>query len=374
MVCSFVGLNHNSHNMKLLNLIFSASILSVIATASFAQAPKYSNEFLSIGIGGRGMGMAGAVVASSYDATAAFWNPAGLNGFESNLQVSAMHSELFAGIAKFDYATIATHIDDRRTIGFSIIRFGTDDIPNTLDLVDASGFIDYSKITSFSIADYSFVFSYAKKSTIPGLNFGGNAKIIHRTVGDFGKSWGFGFDLGAQYVKDKWLFGVHAKDVTSTFNAWSYNTELLEAAYTLTGNEIPKNTTEVTLPKLILGAGYKWDLSKKISLLTELDADMTFDGQRNVLISSDPVSIDPHFGFELGYIEFIFLRGGVQNIQKVKNFDDTKSTIMQPNIGLGIKLGKLTIDYALTNLSSSEILYSNVFSLKLDINKHSSPK
>jgi len=374
MVYPFVVLDHNNLLMKLLNLVFSASVLSCIVTTGFAQAPKYSNEFLSIGIGGRGMGMAGAVVASSDDATSAFWNPAGLNGFQSNVQISAMHSELFAGIAKFDYATLATHIDDKRTIGFSIIRFGTDDIPNTLDLVDGSGFIDYSRITSFSIADYSFIFSYAKKSSVPGLDFGGNAKIIHRKVGDFGKAWGFGFDLGAQYKKDKWRFGVHAKDVTSTFNAWSYNTELLEETFTKTGNEIPKNTTEITLPKLILGAAYKWNLSKKITALVEVDADMTFDGQRNVVISSDPLSIDPHFGFELGYSEFIFLRGGVQNIQQVKNFDGTKSTIMQPIIGLGIKIGKLTIDYALANLSSTEFLPSNIFSLKLDINKHSSPK
>jgi hypothetical protein len=206
------------------------------------------------------------------------------------------------------------------------------------------------------------------------LNFGGNAKIIHRKVGEFGKAWGFGFDLGAQYKKDKWLFGVHAKDVTSTFNAWSYNTDLLEETYVATGNEIPKNTTEVTLPKLIIGAGYKWDLSKKFSALVELNADMTFDGQRNVLIGADPLSVDPHFGFEVGYSNFIFLRGGVQNIQKVKNFDNTQSTIMQPNIGLGIKIGKLTIDYALANLTSTEFLPSNIFSLKLDINKQNTPK
>ena len=75
-----------------------------------------------------------------------------------------MHAELFAGISKFDYATLATKIDSARTLGFSIVRFGTDDIPNTLDLIDASGVIDYSKIKSFSIADYAFLFSYAKIS------------------------------------------------------------------------------------------------------------------------------------------------------------------------------------------------------------------
>lgn len=357
--------------MKLNQLLTAFSLCAIMSTTAFAQAPKYSNEFLSIGVGGRAMAMSGAVAASANDATAAFWNPAGLASFEGNLQVAAMHAELFAGIAKFDYATLATRIDDKRVIAFSIIRFGTDDIPNTLDLVTSSGFIDYSRITTFSIADYSFMFSYAKQSSIPGLNFGGSAKVIHRTVGDFGQAWGFGFDLGAQYKKDKWTLGVQAKDVTSTFNAWSYQTELFADAFQKTGNEIPKNTTEITLPKLIMGAAYKWDLSTKFSALVELDADMTFDGKRNVLIGADPVSIDPHMGFEVGYNKFIFLRGGIQNIQSVKEFDGTKSTIVQPNLGIGIKLGKLTIDYALASVSSSTVQPSNIFALKLDITKHS---
>lgn len=345
--------------------------LTIAASAikGSGQAPKYSNEFLSIGVGARALGMSGAVVANNTDATAALWNPAGLSQLEGDLQVSAMHAELFAGISKFDYATVATHIDTSRTIGFSIVRFGTDDIPNTLDLIDASGVIDYSRIKSFSIADYAFVFSYSKESRTPGLRFGGNAKIIHRKAGEFGKAWGFGFDIGAQYQKDHWRFGAMIKDVTSTFNAWSYNTDLLEETFSKTGNEIPKNTTEITLPKLIPGAGYMTALGKKFSLLAELNADITFDGQRNVLISSDPVSIDPRLGIEVGYSNFIFLRGGVQNIQKVKEADGSKSTIVQPNMGIGIRLGKLTIDYALTNIGSQEILYSNVFSLRLVINK-----
>ncbi|MCC7232383.1 MAG: PorV/PorQ family protein [Bacteroidia bacterium] len=342
----------------------------LITSGAFAQAPKYSNEFLSIGVGGRPMGMSGAVAATVNDATAAIWNPAGLTGISGNLQIAAMHAELFAGISKFDYATVATKIDSARTIGFSIVRFGTDDIPNTLDLIDASGVIDYSKIKSFSIADYAFLISYAKVSRFAGLHFGGSAKIIHRKAGDFGKAWGFGFDLGAQYATNNWTFGVMAKDVTTTYNAWSYNTDLFEETFSKTGNEIPKNSTEVTLPKLILGAGFRHHFSEKISTLIELNTDMTFDGKRNVMISSDPVSVDPHIGIEISYADFIFLRGGIQNIQQVKNMDGTKSTVIQPNMGLGIRLGKLTIDYALTNIGSQETLYSNVFSLKLDINKH----
>jgi hypothetical protein len=352
-------------NFKKHILLFTLAFESLSA---FSQAPKYSNEFLSIGVGGRSMGMSGAVVGSVDDATAAVWNPAGLASLKGNVQIAAMHAELFAGISKFDYATLATNIDDSRTIGFTIIRFGTDDIPNTLDLIDASGAIDYSKVSSFAIADYSFMFSYAKKMKVEGLQLGGSVKVIHRKAGDFGKAWGFGFDLGAQYKKNNWRFGAMGKDITTTFNSWSFNPELFEETFTQTGNEIPQNSNEVTLPKLILGAGYNAALGKKLSLLFELNADFTFDGQRNVLISSDPMSIDPHFGLELNYRDFIFLRGGIQNIQTEKNLDGTESTIIQPNMGLGVKVGRLSVDWALTNIGA-EVLYSNVFSLKLEIYK-----
>ncbi len=353
---------------------FTKTVLLFAALISFefvsAQAPKYSNEFLSIGVGGRALGMSNAQVASVNDVTGGFWNPAGLTLIKSDVEVTAMHSEYFAGIAKYDYGAVATKIDATRALCFSLIRFGVDDIPDTSELIDASGNINYDKLKSFSAADYAFYFSYAKKAKLEGLRYGGSAKIIHRIVGDFGKAWGFGFDLGAQYQKGKWTFGVLGKDVTSTFNAWSFNTEKLVDVYTVTNNEIPKNSLEITLPKLILAAAYKTNVSKKITLQAELDGDMTFDGQRNVVINSNPVSVDPHFGIELGYDEFIFLRGGIMNIQSVKNIGGGTSTIYQPNMGIGIRLKNLSIEYALSNIGSQETLYSNIFSLKLDIYKH----
>jgi hypothetical protein len=174
--------------------------------------------------------------------------------------------------------------------------------------------------------------------------------------------------LGGQYKLNEWRFGIMAKDITSTFNAWSFNTDLLEGTFSQTGNEIPKNSTEITLPKLIYGVGYQVLFNPKLTGLIEFEADMTFDGKRNVLIKSDPISIDPHFGIEFGYNNMIFLRGGLQNIQNIKNLDGTVSKIVQPNLGLGIKFGKISLDYALTNIGQ-ETLYSNIFSLTFDIYK-----
>ena len=354
--------------MKQNKIFIALSIVVMLPFYASAQAPKYSNEFLAIGVGARGLGMSGAQSAIVDDATSAYWNPAGLCHVKSNLQLYLMHSVYFADIAKYDYASVVAPIDEKRVVGLSMVRFAVDNIPNTLDLIDKDGTIDYNKLKTFSAADYAFLFSYAQKTKITGLTLGGNVKVVHRIVGDFAKAWGFGLDAGAQYEHNRWRFAAVGKDITSTFNAWTYNTSSLEEVFAQTGNAIPQNGLEITLPRLILGTAYKFDVTKKVSVQPALDADLTFDGYRNVPIKSKVVSIDPKMGVEFGYDNFIFLRAGVCNFQKVKNIDNSTSTTFQPNMGLGIRLRNLTIDYALTNFgNSSQSLSSNVFSLRLNI-------
>ncbi len=347
---------------------YLSAIAGLLSTALVAQTPKYSNEFLAIGVGARGLGLSGAMSAMVDDATAGYWNPAGLTKVKGNLQIALMHSEYFAGIAKYDYGSFAAPIDATRTIGVSIIRFAVDDIIDSTDLIDKDGNIDYDRLKSFSSADYAFLFSYAQKTKITGLSLGANAKVVHRKVGDFAKAWGFGLDAGAQYEKGKWTFAAVGKDITSTFNAWTYNTENLEAVFNQTGNAIPENGLEVTLPRLILGTAFKTNIIKKITVNPAIDLDITFDGKRNVPVKTDVMSIDPKIGVEFGYDDFIFLRAGLGNIQTIKNIDASTSTTAQPNIGIGLRLRNVTIDYALTNIgNTSESLYSNVFSLRLNI-------
>ncbi len=335
------------------------------------SAPKYSNEFLNIGVGARALGMSNVQAASVNDVTAAYWNPAGLLNMKSKHEVALMHSEYFAGIAKYDYGAFATHLDSQSVIGFSIIRFGVDDIPDTRFLYDANGALNYNNIRYFSSADYAFILSYARETKlIPGLQLGANFKVVHRSVGQFANAWGFGLDAGAQYRLKKWRFGLMARDITGTFNAWSHNTALVQDIYTQTGNDIPQNSIEVTLPKAVLGIARHFQLHKKVGLLTAIDFVNTFDGKRNVLIKSNLLSIDPMAGFEVDYNQIIFLRFGVGNFQTVKDFDKGSVMRFQPNFGVGVRISKIYIDYALTDIGNqAEALYSNVFSLKLALNK-----
>jgi len=348
--------------------VFLITLFTLPVSAQTAR--KYSNEFLAIGVGARALGMSGAFVSAASDVTSGYWNPAGLTGINAKFQGALMHAEYFAGIAKYDYGALATRIDKKSVIGFSVVRFGVDDIPDTSELIDANGVINYDRILTFSAADYAFMLSYARELK-EGLSVGGTAKVVHRKVGDFAKSWGFGIDAGIQYSKKSWKFAAMARDVSSTFNAWSFNlTDAQRATFAATNNTIPENSLELTLPTLTLGTAKKFEFGEKFTLLTELNLQTTFDGMRNTLIRDKTFSSSPVFGFEAGFKNIIFLRGGVGNFQTILNdAGDGRQMTFQPNLGLGLKIKGVTIDYALTDIGDqSTALFSNVFSLRFDIN------
>ncbi|MFZ9386900.1 MAG: PorV/PorQ family protein [Chitinophagaceae bacterium] len=359
--------------------ILLSLVTTVISISASAQFRKYSNEFLNIGAGARGLAMGGAQVASVQDGTAGYWNPAGLTSVKDNPQVNLMHAEYFAGIGKYDYVGVAfPAAGNKRTLAITGLRFAVDDIMNTLFLVEPDGTINYNNIQAFSSADYAFIFSYAQKlkeSEKKKILFGLNAKVIHRSVGKFAKAWGFGLDAGLQIYSKKWKFGITGRDITSTFNAWSFSfTEREKEVLYLTRNEIPVKSTEMTAPRLVLGAARDFKLGKKTSLLAEANLDLTFDGKRNTLLSADPVSADPRLGLELNVNQVFYLRAGINNFQRALSDGDTlnqkKVWIYQPGAGAGFRIGNVTIDYAFTNLANqSNPLFTHVFSLRLDMVK-----
>ena len=284
-------------------------ILLLCPSAGVAQFRKYSNEFLNIGAGARGLAMGNAQVASANDATAGYWNPAGLTGVKDHPNAGIMHAEYFAGIAKYDYASLAIPVqDNKRTIGFSLLRFAVDDIPNTLYLVEPDGSINYNNIQTFSSADYAFLFSFAqnlKETENTRISVGANAKVIYRKVGKFANALGFGLDAGIQMRGEKWRLGLVARDITTTFNAWTFKfTEKEKEVLYLTNNDIPVKSTELTAPA---------------------DGDTT---------------------------------------------NQKKVWIYQPSLGAGFKINNVMLDYAFSNLANqSNPLFTHVFSVRINFNK-----
>ena len=333
------------------------------------NSPKYSNEFLNIGVGARSLAMSNSVITSTNSAMSGFWNPANLSRINNDIQVGLMHAEYFAGIAKYDFGSVAKKIDEKSGFGFSFLRFGVDNIPNTSELIDAQGNVNYDRISYFSAADIAFIGSYGRKIN-EYLSVGGSAKVINRTAGDFASAWGFGIDISSTYIKNDWAVALVAKDVSSTFNVWRYqlSSEMINT-FNSTGNEIPENGLELTLPRLIVGLSKNYEFEKNVHLLIEFNADITTDGNRNVLLSGNPFSIDPHIGSEFNIKDIVFIRGGIGNVQKTPDLTGKMIYTIQPNLGIGINIKGVEIEYALTDIGDVSIAeYSNIFSLKFNLN------
>jgi len=285
---------------------------------------KYAGEFLSLGVGGRALGMGGAAAALSNDVTAGYWNPAGLS-LISYPEIALMHEEQFGSLVNYDYGAVAIPWGSSASLGVSIIRLGVDDIPDTRNAgVDANGNLTYdpsqfsridpNRVTYFNAADWALYLTYSKKQAAD-FAYGVNVKLIRRDLGD-NSATGIGFDVGAWYTPvDDLLLGVNIQDVTTTLLAWD------------TGRN------ELITPTMKIGSAYLFDVPGG-QFAPAVDVDVRFEGRSFASIAHvGPISLDPHVGGEYQFKNLIAIRVGYSDVKQL-------------TLGAGIRLPKLNIDYS----------------------------
>lgn len=344
-----------------------SALYGLIGGVLWAQA-KYSNEFLKIGVGAQAAGLGNAQVSSANDVTAGYWNPAALLNAPPYPQIMLMHSEYFASVAKYDYGALALPFrEPTQRFAISFIRLGIDDIPNTLRFYDGQSY-DFSRITKFSVADMALYLSYARAIVDTSLSLGASVKVIHRLLGPFATAWGFGLDVGILYKRGPWRLGACLYDGTSTFNAWTFNTETFEEAFRLTGNEIPQNSIEWTRPSARVGASYILWAQKRFPVQPMLDVILYSDGPRNALLPGRPFSLDIASGIEVRYRHWVAVRLGASTFQRQKRWDNRSYLTFYPTAGVGLNLWYFGLDYALANFTGfSQGLYSHLISLRINL-------
>ena len=367
-------------NMRKTTTLLTCGLL--VAAAAQAQttppddAVVYSNEFLAIGVGARAQALGNSTVASSEDIFSTYWNPAGLASVDTSagLLAGAMHAEQFAGVTKFDYLGVSIPVaSGGRRLGVSLIRQGTDDIANTLNLVEPDGSFNYDNITTFAVADYAAVVSYAQPTRLlkGRVSVGGNLKIIRRIIGDFSQAWGVGVDLGARYVDGPFRAGLVLRDATTTFNAWK--TEFSEedlATLQRTGNTLPDASgSEITRPTLLPSLAYRFAFGD-FGFAPEATAFITFDGRRNALIATDAGSADLAAGLEVDFRRIVFARFGVDQFQKIRALGQDEGRLSpRPAIGLGVRIKRFSLDYAFSNPGSDNDLFAHVVSVNFGLSR-----
>ena len=313
---------------KLTSLIIV--LLLTISSSSLLAQNKYAGEFLSIGVGGRPLGMGGAYVALVNDVTAGYWNPALLSKINYP-QFSLMHDERFGNLVNYDYGSIGIPFGSNASLGLSIIRMGIDDISDTRNaLIDLNGNgkldpgerLDPDKITYFNATDYAFYLTYAKRHS-EQFSYGANLKVIRRNLAEE-SAWGLGFDLGVSYSPfDRFYLGANLQDLTTTYLSWT------------TGKK------ELITPTAKIGTAYQIELWKGM-LTPVLDFDVRFENRQSASNANiGPVSFDMHAGLEYNFRNLFSIRGGYNDIGNL-------------TLGAGVQLPKINIDYSFAKFDGDE--------------------
>ena len=269
------------------------SLALLIAPARPATAfSKYAGEFLSLGVGARPMGMGGAYVAVSDDASAMYWNPSGLAGL-SRRQLMLMHAESFGGLVIQDYAGLVWPLGlAGSALGLGLMRLGVDDIPYT----EWDSQTQRPRLVKeVSDAEYALFFSYARRAS-PRWRLGGSAKLIYKKVGD-DAAFGLGADAGLQYRPKPWLhLGARVSDLTSTPVAWN------------------SGQKDYLLPMITVGSVGILSLPPlRGDLRLAVDVETRFEGREYAAwISAGGVSLDPRAGLEYWYRGRVSVRAGLQ--------------------------------------------------------------
>jgi hypothetical protein len=301
----------------------AVAVLSLVALASPAPAAdKFAAEFLKIGVGARALGMGGAFVSIADDASATYWNPAGIVQLQS-AEALGMHASQFGGVEAHDVLGVVAPLRSAgadAAVGLTVIRLGVDDIRVTKDAVigtDDNGnpILDESRIISKSAYDLALLLTYAR-AVGSRWAAGVNVKLIRQSIVGEGASFGIGADFGLRYEPSPSVaFGARVADITTTQLFWD------------TGRR------ETVAPTVTLGVhGTRMVESIQGSLTLGLDSSFAFEGQEADQFHTGSLSGNVLPGLEYLFRDTVALRVG----SNAGNF----------TAGAGVRYRQVGADYA----------------------------
>jgi hypothetical protein len=194
----------------------------LLATAHVACAASgFAGEFLAQAVGARSLALGSAYVAIADDATAIYWNPAGLVRL-GQTQLHLRHAERFSGLVDHDFVALARPGRRLHALGIGLLRVGVGDIQFT-ELQDPGRALSENNrplvSSTESSADYALYLSAAHRLGTR-LSLGTSLKLIYRQIAEF-SAYGFGLDLGARYQLSPGLsIAANLRDLTSTPIFW----------------------------------------------------------------------------------------------------------------------------------------------------------
>jgi long-subunit fatty acid transport protein len=274
-------------------------------------------EFLKIGVGGRASAMGESFVAVANDASALYWNPAGLVQFKDN-QLLFSHNMWVVDI-NHDFVGAVYHLDDANAFGLSFTSLSMQDMPVTTEF-QPFGTGDY-----FSFGDIALAVTYSRKMT-DQFSFGGTVRYIEETL-DKLKMRGVMVDLGTYY----WTGLGTTRFAVAVSN---FGNQLAPDGQVVLVGKRSNSQWQAFSPPTEFRIGFAFEpYQDEINKITaSIQLNHPNDNSENV-----------GTGFEYSWKNIFYLRGGYKFNVAEQNYS------FGAGVNVPVSIANVTVDYAYSN-------------------------
>jgi len=336
---------------KLLQIIFLVIIVQGLSFSQVTKTGTTAAKFLSVGIGARANAMGGAFTSVANDASALYWNPAGvasLNDFEAMFTYTSLYKDLDINV---NYVAVVLPMGETGNFGVSVTALDFGEMNVTTELYpEGTG-------EKFSASSYAFGLSYARNIT-DDFSAGITVKYILEDIFNSSAS-GVAFDIGTIFRTP--FLGINFSSIITNYGSKMQITgEDLLIRYDADPNRQGNNQTT--------DAYYKTDkFELPLRLQIGLSKDFQFLNEQRLTIAVDAAHPNDNseylnIGGELSFLNnLVSLRGGYKGLL----LDDNQEGLTL-GAGLHYALGVFTMgfDYSYQDFESLSYIHSFAVTFK----------